>query len=667
MGGNTNFGGSAGDGGNAGAAGSAGNAGSVNGGSGGFLDGGGEVITALSIDPPTATLTSVDGSKPTQTFRVIATLQGGGTRDVSDADLTLAPLSVGEVNASTGLFTANGIVGGSAVLTATLPSDTSVSATAMLTVNLERTLLEGGAPADSATRFGTLIQDTARAAGLVYPLDGAVMPQNVYPADMQWLNGTDGDIFRVSVEKPHISVTAFVQAGAGFTNNYLVNVDAWRSIAQTDPDSPAVFKVDRWIAGSNEAIESATPVSVTFAKAAITGSVYYWDIADTRIKRIDDGTGVSVSFMPTPPASSGGGQNCIGCHSVSNSGRYMAGRLGPGNNIGGVFDLTADLTGNPPPSEFPINDATLKWWDSSWNPEDTRLVVSFQADSTRELKIYDPFLGVEVPITGTLPGGLQPSWSPDGTKIAYVSEANSWGGQMTAGNISTVEVTGPDSFGAAAQVHVAANLAGQPEGGVADSYPTWTPDSRRILFAHGTGSRSDWPDGKVSALYIMNADGTDVIRLDKACGAGVDNFQPNFSPFDEGGYYWVVFLSRRDYGNSQAGTRGTQRQQLWVSAISKTGSGDPSEVGYWLPGQDPAHKNIAAFYAPRACRQDGEGCAVNSECCGGDCRPDGTGALVCAPPPPERCRALNETCSTSADCCDGRDCVNNVCVDEIPK
>lgn len=666
MGGNTNFGGSAGSGGGAAAAGAAGfgNAGSSG---SGFLDGGGEVITALAIDPPTATLTSVDGSKPTQVFRVVATLQGGGERDLSDADLVLTPLSVGEINASTGLFTANGIVGGSAVLTATLPSNTSVSATATLTVNLERTLLEGGAPADSATRFGTLIQDTARAAGLVYPLDGAVMPQNVYPADMQWLNGAAGDIFRVSIEKPHVKVSAFIQAGAGFTNNYLVDVGAWRAVAQTDPDSPAVFKVDRWVAASNEAIESATPISVTFAKAAITGSVYYWDIADTRIKRIDDGTGVSVSFMPTPPASFGGGQNCIGCHSVSNSGRYMAGRLGPGNNIGGVFDLTADLTGNPPPSEFPINDSTLKWWDSSWNPEDTRLVVSFQADTTRELKIYDPFLGTEVAITGTLPRGVQPSWSPDGTKIAYVSEPNSWGGQMTAGNISTVEVTGPDSFGAVAQIHAAANLIGQPEGGVADSYPTWTPDSKRIVFAHGTGSRSDAPDGMVSALYVMNADGTGVIRLDKACGAGVDNFQPNFSPFDEGGYHWVVFLSRRDYGNSLVGTRGTQRQQLWVSAISKTATGDPSEVGYWLPGQDPTHKNIAAFYAPRACRQDGDGCSVNSECCGGDCRPDSTGALVCAPPPPERCRNLNETCSTSADCCDGRDCVNNVCVDEIPK
>ncbi|MEZ4375585.1 MAG: hypothetical protein R3B07_32545 [Polyangiaceae bacterium] len=663
-GGNGVFGGSGGMAGSS----SGGTAGGVNGGSGGFLDGGSDVITALTIDPPSATLTSTNGSQPTQTFRIVATLQGGGTKDITDADLSLSPLSLGVIDPANGVFTANGIVGGAAVLTATLADNSSVSATANITVTLERTLYAGGAPMDSDTHFGTLVQDASRAAGLVYPLDQAVMPQNVYPADIQWLNGAQNDIFRVRLSKPHATVTAYVlHTGGGFNNDYLVDVAAWRSIAQTDPDDPAAFTIDRWDSAANEAIQAEAPVNVTFAKGALTGSVYYWDIQETRIKRIDDGTGTAVSFMPTPPASAGGGQNCIGCHSVSNSGRYMAGRLGPGNNIGGVFDLTADLTGNPPPSLWPINDGSLKWWDSSWSPDDTRLVVSFQADSTRDIKIYDPFSGTEVSVTGTLPHGLQPSWSPSGSKIAFVSEPDNWGGQLTSGNISLLDVTGPDTFGGVTQIHVGSSLSGQPEGGVADSYPTWTPDSARVVFAHGTGSRSDSPDGKVSALYIMNADGSNVLRLDKACGASLDNFQPNFSPFDEGGYYWVVFLSRRDYGNATAGTRGTQRQQLWVAAIKKDGTTDPSQVPYWLPGQDPQHKNIAAFYAPRACREDGDTCTVNGECCGGDCRPDMSGNLVCAPPPPEKCRKLNETCSTSADCCDERECVNNVCVDQIPK
>ncbi|MCA9583613.1 MAG: hypothetical protein KC416_17560, partial [Myxococcales bacterium] len=85
-----------------------------------------------------------------------------------------------------------------------------------------------------------------------------------------------------------------------------------------------------------------------------------------------------------------------------------------------------------------------------------------------------------------------------------------------------------------------------------------------------------------------------------------------------------------------------------------------SSPPYWVSGQDATARNIAAFWAPRACRQDGDDCSVGAECCGGDCRPDGENNLVCSPPPPDRCRILNETCGTGADCCEGV-CTNNVC------
>ncbi|MBZ0115718.1 MAG: hypothetical protein K8H88_01895 [Sandaracinaceae bacterium] len=73
-------------------------------------------------------------------------------------------------------------------------------------------------------------------------------------------------------------------------------------------------------------------------------------------------------------------------------------------------------------------------------------------------------------------------------------------------------------------------------------------------------------------------------------------------------------------------------------------------------------RNISAYWAPRACRPDGEGCSVGSECCGGDCRPNMDGVLVCAPPPPDQCRMVNQTCSSDEDCCEGLVCFGNVCV-----
>lgn len=682
-GGNNTFsGGSGGSGGSAASAGSAGTAGTSSGGSsaassGGSAgsliigDGGGAEVTSIAIEPASVTLTSDNGSQPTQAFEVIGTKDDGSTEVLTEAVVDLDELSIGQLNPDTLVFTANGLVGGTGTLEATIP-DTSLSATATVTVNLEHNYFENGAPTDSETRFMNPISDPAKAATLVYPLDQAVMPQNVYPAEVQWQNGAENDIFRITISKPHVNVITYVMNGAGFTNSHLVNEDAWRSVAQTDADQPANFQVERWEAASAQAYSASLAANVTFAQAALTGSVYYWEIEAGLIKRIDDGTGAAVSFMPTPPVAVDGNR-CVGCHSVSNSGRYMAGRLGGGDNVAGIFDLTQDLTPDPAPTVWPISTVdptTPKWWDSSWSPDDSRLVVAYRADQAdRVLKIYNPLTGLEITPSGTLPQGIQPAWAPDNSQIAFVANSNAWGGQMTDGDIAVLDVLGVDSFGGSTVIHDGAALASAFEGGTSSSYPSWTPDSSRIIFAHGTGARSDAPDGKTSALYIMSRDGTNLVRLDKASGGAdsTDTFQPNFSPFDEGGYFWVAYLSRRDYGNNLAGTAGTQRQQIWVAAIKKDAPAgtDPSEVGYWLPGQTVSSKNISAFWAPRACREDGDECSVNSECCGGDCRPNMDGVLVCSPPPPDRCRKLNETCSTSADCCDERECVNNVCVNEV--
>ncbi len=55
-------------------------------------------------------------------------------------------------------------------------------------------------------------------------------------------------------------------------------------------------------------------------------------------------------------------------------------------------------------------------------------------------------------------------------------------------------------------IHVGSSLAG----GSADSYPTWTPDSMQIAFAHGDGARSET---SIAQLFIMEADGSGVTAL----------------------------------------------------------------------------------------------------------------------------------------------------------
>ena len=658
-----------------------GDGGATGGGSASTGGGGGSTnlaVTSIAISPATVTLSSLEGSQPTQDFTVTATYSDGSTRVVSDAEFTVDKLAIGTITAVGGRFTASGIVGGLATISATYASGGgSANAQATVLVQLEFIRFIPGTNSNpTLSRFaGASVSDPARAPNVVYPLDRVVFPQNVAPPDVQWLDGNTGDQFRVRISKSDFVFNSYTTEDG---NHHLqLEPIPWRSLAQTNPDLDATLVVTRWDSATQDLIDSA-PVTLKFARGAVAGSVYYWDILRGRIVRIDDGTTSRTEFMPTPPDAVKATPDeapCVGCHTVSPSGRYMAGRLGGGDNIGAVFDLTQDLTPTPAPTVWPVSNGsmgaeTARWWFSSFNPTETRLVVSRNETGGNEMAFVDPMTGQFVSVSG-IPGHrvTHPAWSPDGAKIAYVSFPNpgSWGGDSTQGDIGVVQVTGPDALGAATIIHQGEALRGVLLDGGADSYPSWTPDSAWLAFGHGENNRSETAKG---SLYMMRPDGTELRRLDNASGGGatVVAFQPRFSPFKTGGYYWVSYLSRRDYGNAQVGTRGKDLQQIWVSAVSENPQPgqDPSQVGFWLPGQSTASRNISAFWAPRACRAEGAGCTVGSECCSGDCRSNGS-TLVCSPPPPERCRREGETCGGSGDCCPGTGlaCQQNVCIYDI--
>lgn len=659
------------------AGGSAGSDGGAMGGgsAGGGAAGGAAVIDAVAveIDPPMATLTTTPGNPMTQTFTAKLRLRDGSFRTAGVIPTwSVMTRTYGDMNSVTGEFTATGAQGGTTTISASVVAPgTSMTlvGTANVTIQLTRTITGAGIPGTILSNFATLLPfDAMQSADLAYPLDHAVMPQNVFPADLQWLNGAAGDFFRVTLKKPNAEIIAFFQhSGAGFDNHWLVEAAAWRAFAQTNPDVEGVITVDRWVAATQAAYRS-NEVHVRFARAALTGSVYYWAVNEGRVYRIDDGTNQRVAFMPTPPPVPGSEvARCMGCHTVSPSGRYMAGRMGGGDNFGTVYDLTANLTGDPPPSLF--STSQQKWWFSTWSPREDRLIIT-TGPSPTGFSLMNAMTGALVqPLGAGLPANnvTHPSWSPDGTAVACVSNVADWGVDYQDGTISLIPVTGPDTFGAMQPIlsGVSPSIPNRPANLRAPTYPVWTPDSQRIVFAQGASARSST---QPALLYIMQRDGTDIRQLSKANGPRNLSFEPRMSPFDSGGYYWLAFLSRRDYGNAAAGTMGANREQIWVTAIKKTPAAgeDPSEVGYWLPGQSAQSRNISAYWAARACRQTGVGCSVNSECCTNECRPPAAGGpAVCSPPPANMCRVEGQSCSMTSDCCTMLTCTNNVCSGDI--
>ncbi len=635
-------------------------------------------FVSLEITPAMATLVSTDGSMPTQLFRATG-VRGDGSRVGVAAVFTLDTPRIGAM-ASDGTFTANGVAAGHVLIRAeaTVAAGAVLHASADLTVRVERRLAAAGTdlPAAMAHFAGANVADPAREAHLLYPLDGALMPNNVGAPDVQWERGAAGDVYRVRLEKTTASVAAFVtHTGTGFRYDWPVDRGAWRTLSESDRAEPITLTVDRWESSSSQVVRG-TPLHVQLTRGAIYGAVYYWDLENGRMERIHADTQARENLFPSPPASSTG-DRCVACHTISRDGRYLAASLwlAPGATqlTLGVFDLTTDLTGNPTPTVFPLGAARMEF--GTFDPAATRVMA---AGIDGLLRIYDAHTGVamaatELPTRRT----IYPEWSPDGSLVALVAPLDGTNAAIfTSSDLVTMPATTLDSFGALTTLHHGGDLTSSREGGAADSHPTWSPDSRVLAFMHGVHSQSDSNiHGNIApaGLYVVPRAGGAPTRLDRAAG-GADqttSYWPTFSPFvtpepgESHTYYWLGFFSFRDYGNAQAGTRGTHRRQLWVTAIDANAppGTDPSSVPYWIPGQDTATENLAAYWAPLACRTTGSDCSTSSECCSENCGPEpGMPTHFVCLPPTGACRGAGQTCGAASECCTGLECFANVCV-----
>ncbi|AKF07478.1 dickkopf-related protein [Sandaracinus amylolyticus] len=635
-------------------------------------------LASVRVEPATATITSIDDAPATQSFRLIATRNDGTEHDATaTAYWSTGSMRLGAI-ASTGTFTASGVAGGVVTVNARLASGSDVlSANATLEIVVERSVFgEGVDPATTPGRFGAPVAGDPSAATIVYPLEGAVMPQNVAPPDVQWQPvGAAGDVFRVRLTKPHATIIAYLaHAGDAFRHAWLVDRDAWRAIAESDADDDVRIEIDRLESATSRVVAGAAPRSMRLARGSLFGRVYFWDLSAGRTESIDPVSAARAVVVPAPaPAPSGG--RCIACHTVSRDGRWLWG-VREGDNAGMQFDLTTPLGADPAPTRNSPVAAPITM--GTYDPTGTMLIGS--AGWSGPMVIVDASTGTSVGAAGLPGAGTSfPSWSPgEGDRIAFMGEvAVAPDSHPIDGDVYVMPrtSTAPLAFGAPTKIHEGSTLAGAPEGGTADSHPVWSPDAQVLVFQHGPRTFSFVPgthDVPAGALYRIAPDGTNLVRLDTLNGGptGASSYFPTFAPYvtdeREGArYYWVAFYSRRDYGNTIAGTQGRGLRQLWVAAIDATApaGSDPSLVPYWLPGQSTGVHNIAAYWAPEPCRVTGSSCATSAECCSETCEEGPDGAPVCVPPPETECRRGGMTCGSDEDCCDGATCIGNVCIE----
>jgi len=134
------------------------------------------------------------------------------------------------------------------------------------------------------------------------------------------------------------------------------------------------------------------------------------------------------------------------------------------------------------------------------------------------------------------PGALGFAWSPDGSKLAFSSSQAFDGSSATAGTLN-LWIINADGSGAAPLTRLTASHAGA-------SSPTWSPDGTKIAYVSGRAlDGSDTANGAngTANVFVMSADGSGSTPLSRATTSHAGGLLPSWSP--DGAH--ILFLSAR--------------------------------------------------------------------------------------------------------------------------
>ena len=170
-------------------------------------------------------------------------------------------------------------------------------------------------------------------------------------------------------------------------------------------------------------------------------------------------------------------------------------------------------------------------------------------------------------------------------------------------------------------------VLGTPPPGRHYSWPAFTPDGVYVVYQDGVGDDLATWSGNSGKLFAANTQTLQITFLGNLNGDGYmpagtrdenKNYEPTIAPVASGGYFWVMFTSRRTFGNKlQDDEYSTKR--LWVSAFDVNGvdGKDASHPGFYIAGQELTSGNSRGFWGLGPCKGDGEGCATGGEWCNG--------------------------------------------------
>ncbi|MDI1482944.1 hypothetical protein [Polyangium sp. y55x31] len=619
-----------------------------------FGDGGLGQLVSIDVTPKDLVIEVVNGQIPPPiTYKAVGTTSTGSIVDVVGS-WTYDRGDIGSIVPASGAFTASGLLGGTGNVTFEAEGvKGSTTATVKLRYLDDSQMIDPNVKA----QFPTAVEADP-ALTLLYPYDKTVFPRGLLGPTIQWNGGNAGDVYHIHIKSPAFEYETWrtVPPPSRFDFPKLPD-DIWRKL--TDSTNGDV-QVDIARFDGTKAYLAKTQ-TWKIAPANLAGTIYYWEVNTGSVVRIKPGDVAPEAFLTPPP-----GVGCVACHSVSKDGTRLVASFHGGYSPWGTFDTATgtSLFNTNASSGFQAispNGSHVLW--RHWNDG------AFNSTGFLSLSTYDS----DVELAQLNPGGgapAHPAWSGDGQKIAFSVRTDGNGLDFTQSTLWVTDVNlAVPSFSNTKMI--VPNDAGRPT----VTFPTFSPDSKWIAFERSTMARSR---GALAEIWLTNPDGSVVIPLDNTNGMGhieaeqtTANYEPTFNPFSLGGYFWLVIVSERKYGNTLTDTNpNTRRKQLWVTAIdaNPVAGQDPSHPAFWLPGQGLDNQNMRGEWAKSPCKQLGEGCNAGFDCCDGFCKPDAqSGALVCSDQA-EGCSKLGEACMTAANCCDpDAKCIGGFCASDGPK
>ena len=526
-------------------------------------------VMTIRVEPQEAEIRTSPSQSDSIDFTAYAELDDGSEIVLDLVSWEISNLSAGFIS-SEGTFTSVESNGG---ITEILANHFESQGKATLKVTYADDILVGDLDESVVSAFASASPDDDENLVLLYPYDNVVVPRNLQGLGFIWNDNqsSSSTVYRIRFRSTITDISVYTTDG-----QWISSTELWEMIAASNRDGLVEVYVEagQWDGSSLSSVRKGTSNRLVVNRLDARGSVLYWAMNTRAIMRLPVGATEAEFFWRNP----GPGQNCIGCHALSEQADRLVVTHSGANGRFSIVDISDPET--PERVVEPNNFNTLTF--KTVSPDG----LYFFGTNGNQASLFNVSNGVRIKDWNFDQPVAHPDWSPDGSQILLV--------HVNGASRSDLEF----NQGEIVQYDFDIETLELQNGVVLKEnnetfnyyYPAYSPDGNWIAYNRANNTApSDQslrmcyaaPDAE---LWLMSRDGSIDIRLDNANGfEPMQNSYPRWGPLPDDDVLWLAYSSRREYP-----LEGPSEPQIWLVGIdpSKAEQGeDPSSSPFWLPGQ----------------------------------------------------------------------------------